>query len=102
MVKHTFGFLQNQTLKIREDGRREEEDGTENTAHLKITSSVLLEIHCTQIITLDVMNFQNIQKNEILRVVTSIEYFQIRTSMDRTFIKRTGHFLIFKTKVTTI
>ena len=67
MVKQTFGFLQNQTLKIREDGRQEQEDGTENTAHLKITSSVLLEIHCTQIIILDVMNFQNIQKNKTLR-----------------------------------
>ena len=63
----------------------DKKDGVRNTPQLNITSSVLLEIDCTRIVILDVTDFQNIQKNETLRVGTSIAgYIPKQISINRT------------------
>lgn len=51
--------------------KRDREDAAENTSRIKITtSSVLLEITCTQIIFLGGINFQNFEENKTVCVVT--------------------------------
>ena len=55
------------------------EEAEENNANLKTTFLVLLERNCTRKIILDVINFWNIQKYKILRSVTSIDYFRIKS-----------------------
>ena len=54
------------------------EDGAENIAHLKIISS---EINSTWTTILDAVNYENIHKNKTVRVVTSIEYFRIKSRL---------------------
>ena len=49
---------------------------SKKTNHLEITSSVMLQITFTRIINSDVTNFQNIWKNNILRVIISNQIFQ--------------------------
>ena len=48
-------------------------------AYLKITSSILLEINCSQTIILDLINFQNIKKNQMMHVVNLIKYIRIKS-----------------------
>ena len=59
--------------------KRNREDRVENTVHLKITSSVPMEINSTWIIIFHDVNFRNIQREKTLRVVTSVKYFKTKS-----------------------
>lgn len=79
---------------------RGKESRAENTAHLKITSAVLVETNCTPIVILDIKNFQNIQNiHRLCVLLLRREIFKSKiitqTLIYRTFRKR--HFDILLT-----